>query len=120
MIALHTQKKATKLSFIIYHGSLSDNSLRHEPDMDFKEYRAHIKRVWTRWAELSGAKTVEKIVDMILMNQMLNTVSKETVIFLKERNTRFKREKYTFTEMGKNYTHAHSGIPFGRHTILQW
>lgn len=90
------------------------NAIHPQLDMAFKKYGPHFKKVWTRWAELFEADTMEKVAEMIVMNQLMNTVSKEVRSFLTERNPKSFSE---VIEMGSNYTRTHPGIPFGKQAV---
>jgi hypothetical protein len=77
-----------------------------ENDESVFQFISRVKRYFQRWVEMAGIdRTYDKLQDLMIQEQYLNTCNREMKIFLRERTPKNLDELITLAE---RYTEAHS------------
>lgn len=56
--------------------------------MDFADYEAHIKKLFSRWTKFEDENSIETMTDIILMDKILATVSQGMSTFFYKKGIR--------------------------------
>ena len=90
-------------------------SVRPVADESFQSFYTRIVHLCNRWIDLSKTgRTFDGLMDLMLQEQILQSFSKETVVFLRERKFQSVEE---LVEAGERYRVAHPGKPLARKSV---
>ena len=88
-----------------------------QPKESPSQFVARLKDYFTKWSDMSSVpKTHDGLIDLILMEQYLNTCSRELAVFLKEKSCKSVED---MTQFATQYLDAHSTIcPWKRNSLM--
>ena len=90
-------------------------SVRPESEESFQSFHTRISQLYNRWIDLSGIdRSFDRLMDLMLQEQILQSCCKEMVVFLRERKCESVDE---LAEAGERYRIAHTGKSIARESV---